>query len=302
MTIQEFKSYAKNQLQNSPSPDLDVQVLLEHFLKLNKTQILLNKEKLLSQEQQNFLETAIEKRKTGLPIAYITNQKEFYGYNFYVTPDVLIPKPDTEILVEKTLEVIWNNSFYKNNDFFFTDVCTGSGCVGISIALQIIEKTNSCPKVFLTDISQKALEIAKKNVNHLIPKEFQNQFSFLQGDLLTVFENKKNHNLIVSNPPYIPSYMVDELLMDGRNEPRLALDGDFDSAINKKSDEEGLAIIKRLIEQSKKILLPNGTLILETGEYNAKKTAQIAKEMGFNSTQIYKDLAEQLRVVKIIQN
>jgi release factor glutamine methyltransferase len=252
-------------------------------------------------QESNFLE-AIKKRQTGLPIAYITGHKEFYGYDFFVTPDVLIPKPDTEILVEKTLEVIWNNSFYKNNDFFFTDVCTGSGCVGISIALQIIEKTNSCPKVFLTDISPKALEIAKKNVNHLIPKEFQNQFSFLQGDLLTVFENKTNHNLIVSNPPYIPSYMVDELLMDGRNEPRLALDGDFDSAINKKCDEEGLAIIKRLIEQSKKILLPNGTLILETGEYNAKKTAQIAKEMGFNSTQIYKDLAEQLRVVKIIQN
>jgi len=301
MTIFEAKQFGNKEI-NSPTTSLDVNCILEYITGFSKTQLLLNSKNELSTEQESDFLEAIKKRQTGLPIAYITGHKEFYGYDFFVTPDVLIPKPDTEILVEKTLEVIWNNSFYKNNDFFFTDVCTGSGCVGISIALQIIEKTNSCPKVFLTDISPKALEIAKKNVNHLIPKEFQNQFSFLQGDLLTVFENKTNHNLIVSNPPYIPSYMVDELLMDGRNEPRLALDGDFDSAINKKCDEEGLAIIKRLIEQSKKILLPNGTLILETGEYNAKKTAQIAKEMGFDSTQIYKDLAEQLRVVKIIQN
>ena len=108
MTIQEFKSYAKNQLQNSPSPDLDIQVILEHFLKLTKTQILLNKDKNLSELEIATLSDAIAKRKSGLPIAYITNQKEFYGYNFHVTPDVLIPKPDTEILVEKAIDFIYS--------------------------------------------------------------------------------------------------------------------------------------------------------------------------------------------------
>lgn len=305
MTIQEFKSYAKNQLQNSPSPDLDIQVLLEHFLKLNKTQILLKKETLISQEQQELLENAIAKRKSGLPVAYITNCKEFFGYDFFVTPDVLIPKPDTEILVEKAIDFIIAK-IENNSDKIFTicDMCTGSGCIAISVFRTLVDShkipLSKMPKFTLVDISEKALQIAKKNAESLCSKEELCNFHFIKSNL---FENiQYSYDVILSNPPYIPHSMVQKLLQDGRSEPVLALDGDITlfgeraKTADGKEKDDGLEIIRNLIPQCKCHLSPMGIVLMETGEYNAEETSQIAKNYGFK-TEIFTDLENQLRVV-----
>ena len=305
MTIQEFKSYAKNQLQNSPSPDLDIQVFLEHFLNLTKTQILLNKDKPLSSKEFNLLDTAITKRKSGLPVAYITNNKEFFGYNFYVTPDVLIPKPDTEILVEKAIDFIISK-IENNPEKIFTicDMCTGSGCIAISVFRTLIDShkipLSKMPKFTLVDISEKALTIARKNAEKLCSKEELTNFHFIQSNL---FENiQYSYDVILSNPPYIPHTMVKELLQDGRNEPVLALDGDVTMFGERAKTTEGiekddgLEIIRNLIPQSKEHLSPMGIILMETGEYNAEETSQIAKTYDFR-TEIFTDLEEQLRVV-----
>ncbi len=305
MTIQEFKSYAKKELINSPSPDLDIQILLEHFLELTKTQILLNNGKDLTTTQTQLLKDAISKRAKGLPISYITNQKEFYGYNFYVTPDVLIPKPDTEILVEKAIDFIYTKIENNTNKIFtICDMCTGSGCIAISVFRTLIDTYNiplsKMPKFTLVDISEKALKIARKNAEKLCTKEELSNFHFIQSNL---FENiQYSYDVILSNPPYIPHTLVKQLLEDGRSEPILALDGDITlfgeraTDSNGKAKDDGLEIIRNLIPQCKEHLSPQGIILMETGEYNAKETSQIAKTYNFK-TEIFTDLENQLRVV-----
>lgn len=305
MTIQEFKSNEKKQLQDSPSPDLDIQVILEHFLKLSKTQILLNKDKNLSELEVATLSEAIAKRKSGLPVAYITNCKEFFGYDFFVTPDVLIPKPDTEILVEKAIDFIIAK-IENNPDKIFTicDMCTGSGCIAISVFRTLKDShkipLSKMPKFTLVDISEKALQIARKNAESLCSKDELCNFHFIKSNL---FENiQYSYDIILTNPPYIPHSMVQKLLKDGRNEPVLALDGDITlfgeraKTEDGKEKDDGLEIIRNLIPQCKSHLNPMGIVLMETGEYNAEETSQIAKTYDFK-TEIFTDLENQLRVV-----
>lgn len=183
MTIQQAKIYGKSELTSSPTPELDTAVLLQHITGFDKTHLLLNRDYELTQKQEADFLTAIEKRKTGLPVAYITGHKEFFGLDFYVTPDVLIPKPDTELLVELALDAL-EDKFRAKPDAIPTvcDMCTGSGCVGLSIAKTLADKagekkettdgtdyTDSRRLSFtLVDISENALAIARKNAERLI--------------------------------------------------------------------------------------------------------------------------------------
>ncbi len=171
MTIQEAKTYGKQNLLSSPTPELDTAVILQHITGFDKTHLLLNRDYELTAEQEADFLSAIEKRKTGLPIAYITGHKEFFGYDFYVSPDVLIPKPDTELLVELALDAL-EDKFRAHPDQIPTvcDMCTGSGCVGLSI-IKELEKKQAEIKLTLADISEKALNIAKINAQNLLKKE-----------------------------------------------------------------------------------------------------------------------------------
>ena len=301
MTIQEFKSSAIKKLSSSPSPALDVSVLLEHCLKLNKTQILLNAGKELSQEEADWLEKAISLRKTGLPIAYITGHKEFYGYDFIVSPAVLIPKPDTEILVEKGFEVL-EDKCQSNHILTILDMCTGSGCVGISLYKYAVEnhlfKKENAPLLILADISDKALEIAGRNVERLLP-EFSHRISLVRTNLFQMIAG--SFDLILSNPPYIPSAEARALLSDGRNEPLLALDGDIDLKGNNTNDNDGLGIMRNLVPQAYNFLAPKGVLLCESGEYNAEMTQYLFQQAGLKNTEIFTDLEGQLRVTKGIK-
>ena len=298
MTIKEFKQFSQKELSCFESRHLDISVFLQTALKCDKTFILLNQDFKIPQEALNFLLDAVQKRKTGLPVSYITNHKEFFGYDFFVTKDVLIPKPDTEILVSKGIESIEekiNSSGEKILNVL--DMCTGSGCVGLSVYKFLKEELkipkNKMPRFFLSDISENALEIAKINAKNLLKSDFEN-IKFIQSNL---FENLSGKfDVLLSNPPYVPKKMAKELLLDGRSEPLLALDGDVSLFGEESESEDGLEIIRNLILQSKEHLNPYAVIMLETGEYNALQTQEILKNYGFRNLKIHKDLENQFRV------
>ncbi len=307
MTIREYKNQIIKTISSSATPQLDAEILLCHLLHYNKTQLLMNQNQELPDGVKTEIDKAVARRATGLPIAYITGYKEFYGYDFIVTPDVLIPKPDTEILVERAVDVILSMMDARGENLLTVcDMCTGSGCIAVAVAKTLIEDervpADRLPKFTLADISEAALDVARRNVAALLGSGpdatlILSRFNFVRTNLFDAISEAIKYDVILSNPPYIPHTMVDELLRDGRSEPRLALDGDITLEGDKSGTNDGLAIIRNLIPQAQAHLAPRGTILLETGEYNAEATAEFAEALGFN-TEIHRDLEGQLRVVE----
>ena len=314
MTIREYKKHIIDSLKTSASPQLDAEVLLCHFLNLNKTQLLMKQNEELADDVKPKLDDAVSRRAAGLPIAYITGHKEFYGYDFIVSPAVLIPKPDTEILVERAVDVILSMIDARGENLLTVcDMCTGSGCIALAVAKTLLEDERvapeQLPKFTLADISEPALDIAQRNTEALLGQYgglVKSRFNFVRTNLFDAISEAIKYDVILSNPPYIPHSMVDELLKDGRSEPRLALDGDItltgDRALatdgSGKAADDGLEIIRNLIPQAQAHLAPRGTVLMETGEYNAEATAALAEDAGFNA-EIHRDLEGQLRVVEM---
>lgn len=303
MTVGELRQSAVTSLkQTSPSAELDANVLLQFVLGCDKTYILFHRDDIVDETKaQQFLEF-VSLRKTGLPVAYITGHKEFFGIDFVVTRDVLIPKPDTEILVEEALNVLWEKS-ETGRILTVCDMCTGSGCVGLSILNQCKEQNifadDKMPAFVLADISDKALNVASKNSmrEEVISYELQNRIKFVRSNLFQMVTG--SFDLITANPPYIPARETIELLQDGRSEPVLALNGDVNVFTGEASSTtDGLAVIRELVPQAYEHLVPGGTLLVEAGEYNAEETQIIFSKYGFKKTEIFTDLEGQLRVVK----
>lgn len=311
MTIQDFKTQAVAQLKNtSPSPQLDIEILLSFALSMDKTKLLLNRSMEIPEAKMEWLKSALSDRLQGLPVAYITGHKEFYGYDFIVSPSVLIPKPDTEILVERAIELILEKmEVHPNQVLTVCDMCTGSGCIALAVLRTLIDvykiPYGNLPAFTLVDISDAALEIAKENARTLADG-LSDKIHFVRSNLFEQFTltGGWSFDLILTNPPYIPHSMVNELLKDGRNEPRLALDGDVsltgDAAYTEEGElaDDGLEIIRNLIPQAKIHLSPLGIILMETGEYNTEATALLAEKNGFKS-RIHKDLEGQLRGVEL---
>ena len=284
-----------------------------HCLNFSKTELLLKRDYEIPHEKEAWLNDAVTRRATGLPIAYITGHKEFYGYDFIVTPDVLIPKPDTEILVERAVDVILSMMEARGENLLTVcDMCTGSGCIAVAVAKTLLEDERvppeQLPKFTLADISEPALDIARRNATALLGSSpnstlILSRFNFVRTNLFDAISEAIKYDVILSNPPYIPHTMVDELLLDGRHEPRLALDGDITLEGDRATTDDGtaandgLAIIKNLIPQAKAHLAPRGSVLIETGEYNAEATAEFAENFCFN-TELHRDLEDQLRVVE----
>ena len=314
MTINNLKTKIIETLsKTSPSPKLDAEVLIMSCLGLSKTELLLKRDYEVPADKEDWLRDAVSRRATGLPIAYITGHKEFYGYDFIVTPDVLIPKPDTEILVERAVDVILSMMDARGENLLTVcDMCTGSGCIAIAVAKTLLEDERvppeQLPKFTLADISEPALDVARRNVATLLAPHgnlVASRFNFVRTNLFDAISEAIKYDVILSNPPYIPHTMVDELLRDGRSEPRLALDGDVtiegDRALARDGSGlaavDGLEIIRNLISQAGGHLAPLGNMLMETGEYNAEAAAELAEAAGFN-TEIHRDLEGQLRVVE----
>ena len=297
MTIAEFRKEQTKQLINSTTPSLDVDCLLCHVLEKNRSWILAHQDENLDELNLKKLNSFIDQRKIGLPIAYIIEKKEFFGLEFFVNKNVLIPKPDTELLIEKAIEIIEQD--FQNRISKVADVCTGSGCVFISIAKQF-ENTKNI-KYFSTDVCHKALEVAKINSQKILGQTFtEENVQFNLADLLDNVTEK--FDMIVSNPPYVPRSIVNDLLLDGRREPPLALDGDACYISTTDSNYgDGMSLIRPLIKQSYEQLNDGGFFLIETGEYNAHLTREYLQEIGFSDIITFDDLSGQPRVTRAIK-
>ena len=317
MTIKNARDEAIKKLTNSPTAPLDADLLLSHTIKRSKSFLLAHRNDNLTDAQYGAFMSAIALRQTGLALAYITGHKEFYKLDFIVTQDVLVPKPDTETLVEKAVEGIkeivrnktsstgkavrtaeaakQNEGRQIDGTLRIADICTGSGCVGIAAARELNECGIFC-ELTLTDISSRALEIAKQNAERLLTKAQFERTAFVSSDLLNALSPGTRFDAILANPPYVPSDEVTELLKDGRGEPALALDGDADSALGTRESSDGLAITRRLAAQAYEHLAQGGMFFLESGEYNAKGAALLMKKAGFIRVETHCDLSGRPRV------
>lgn len=269
MTIQEAIEEATTKLNRAgiESPKLKARLIMQFILNKTRQYIIVNDLLKLEekQEEQYFNET--DKIEKGYPIEHITHQKEFMKLSFFVDENVLIPRQDTEILVEEVIEIS-----KKINSKKILDLCTGSGAIGVSLAKYL----PNC-EITAVDISKKALQIAKKNA---IINEVEKQITFISSDLFSNLESQK-FDIIVSNPPYIKRNDIENLEEQVKKEPLIALDG----------GEDGLDFYKKIIKEAHKYLVSEGYLCLEIG-YNQKDEVikLIEKEETFKNIYSKKDL------------
>ena len=301
MTIQEAKKFIIQKIEgSSKSAALDAGVLLQALLNKDKTFVLLNRDFELTAEQEARLVEWTAARAQGLPVAYITGKKEFYGLEFFVDKSTLIPKADTEILVARAVEIISERVWLNPNSILTVcDMCAGSGCVAISVIRALLDDERvpleRLPKFALADISAAALNLAQKNARALLSPQELERVKFIQSNLFEVIP--LSYDVILSNPPYIPHGQARELLSDGRGEPLLALDGDINEVGDFSGTDDGLAVFRRLALEAQAHLNRGGDFLCETGEYNADAAAAFLRANGFKDVEIELDLEGQKRVV-----
>lgn len=256
-------------------PRREAASLLVFTLKKDKTFLISHNDYELSDEEQTKFQKFTNRRASGEPFQYIAGCQEFYGLDFIVTPDVLIPRPETELIVENAIEIL--SAIEKSR---FCEVGTGSGCISISILHEVKTAT-----AIGLDISPEALEIARKNadVNNVL-----NRFELKKSAVFAVLENEK-FDLIVSNPPYVPL----EELADLQREVR-----DFEPHIALTDGGSGLSVIEKIIVDSPEYLKPNGFLLLEIGYNQARKVSQMFESEIWKKLEILPDLQDIPRMVK----
>ncbi|MBP5200261.1 MAG: peptide chain release factor N(5)-glutamine methyltransferase [Schwartzia sp.] len=255
------------------TPRLDAEVLLSHLLGQKRIFLYVHFDQPLTAEELARYREMVKRRAAGEPVAYICGEKEFMGLTFKVTPAVLVPRPDTETLVEAAIERLKGKEGAR-----IADVCTGSGAIALALAHYLPESS-----VTATDISSDALEIAKQNAETLGLSE---RVQFFEGDLLAPLAGE-TFDAIVSNPPYIPGAEIEGLPREVRAEPKIALDGGAD----------GLDFYRRLVRESSALLKDGGFLAVECGDTQAGAIAEMAKDGGFGKTEIVRDLADKERVI-----
>ncbi len=275
MNIEDILYLANSKLKTSNInySDSDSEILLSKVLKKDKKYILLNPKKKLKIDNIKFFNYLINKRKKGEPIAYLTNVKEFWKYSFYIDSNVLIPRPDTEHLVEEVLKIYKKDS--KSN---ILDIGTGSGCILLSI---LKERKNFYGTGI--DISKKALNVAKINAK---VHQLSNRVKFFYSDVDKFLLGK--YDLVISNPPYIKKICLRDLDKDIIGyEPKLALNGGID----------GFSAIKKVIVKSSVLLKRNGKLILEIGFDQKNRCLDILKKNKFYINDIKKDYGKNDRCI-----
>lgn len=256
-----------------PDADLDARFLLEYVMNWNTASYFLHSQEEMKPEQYQIFWNLIEKRARHIPLQHLTGEQEFMGLVFRVSDAVLIPRQDTETLVELALQ--------ETKGKRVLDVCTGSGCIAIS--LQQLGEPAVCHGI---DLSEDALEIARANADRL-----QAEVTFWKSDLFdTVAEQ---YDVIVSNPPYIPPSVLDNLMPEVREyEPRMALDGGID----------GLDFYRKLAKESGKHLIAGGQIFMEIGHDQGEAVVALFQSTGYDRVKAYKDLSGRDRVVHAVWN
>jgi len=282
-SISTFQKLAESKLSSvSESSELEVRVLLANILDKSRTWIEAHPETLLTRSQLATAKKAISRLEAGEPLPYIIGHWEFYGLDLEITHEVLIPRPETELLVERAIKWLQASSERRT----VADVGTGSGCIAIAIVKNIPDA-----KVVATDISLPALEIAYRNVRK---HSVENQIAFVQCDLLPFYPDSLptdlHFDLICANLPYIPTQTLQKLPVYGR-EPTLALNG----------GEDGLNIVRQLLKIAPKWLAPNGMILLEIEASQGMSAVSLAYD-AFDNVEIHlhQDLAGHDRLVEIL--
>ena len=276
---------------------LEVRLLLQESFSLNTADYLLRKQEPLCKADREKVEAAgieqteilgklhsffenFEKRRRRIPLAQILGRQSFYGLDFFVNEDVLIPRADTECLVDLVLEDYADLAKQAGSSSLnILDLCTGSGCIGISVAKHLPYQ-----ELLLVDLSEKALAVAKKNAE----KHLGENVTLLQSDLLTEVQGKK-FSLLLSNPPYIVSRVIPGLEREvSEYEPKMALDG----------GEDGLVFYRRIAKEAKEVLLPGARLYLEIGYDQGESVKDIFQKEGYEAVEVFPDLSGNPRVLR----
>ena len=255
------------------SHNLDSEILLSSLLNIDRSQLIINYNRLVKNEEEKNFFFLINRRKNNEPISYITGYKEFWNNKFKVDKNVLIPRPDTETIVEQVLSYLRPQSTKK-----ILDIGTGSGCIIISI----LKEKKKCKGVGI-DISKNAIKLAKYNAKM---QHIKNRIKFFHSDIDNFLTGK--YDLIISNPPYIKQHEINSLDKDIKNyEPRVALNGGID----------GYSKIRLVIKKSSALIKKSGKLFLEIGSNQVMETLKILKLNGFYINKVVKDLANKNRCV-----
>ena len=276
MTIKEILiKYSKELEEISSTPRLDVETLLQKVLGVDRLYILLNLDRVLSNDEEQLFNKFIEERLNNRPIAYIVGNREFMGLDFYVQEGVLIPRPDTEILVEEVIELAKDKG--KVN---ILDIGTGSGAITVSLA-KYLENA----KVTSVDISDIALEIGKRNA---MENKVADRIDFIKSDLFSALDKNLKFDIIVSNPPYIKREVIETLDKQVKDfEPYNALEGGID----------GLDFYRAITTQAKDFLKEGGILAYEVGHDQSEDVSKLMEMDGYTNIYTRKDLQQIDRVV-----
>ena len=264
MKLYELKENIREQLLGVGNQDAEAEagIIIEYVTGCSLATFFLKRQEEVSKEQIDKAFDMVEKRRAHMPLQYITGTQEFMGLSFMVNEDVLIPRQDTEVLVEQVL-------YRLKPGFKVLDMCTGSGCIGISIKKHFKDVDVTC-----VDISEKALQIAKENA-----RRNQVEITLVQSDLYENVEGE--YDVIVSNPPYIQSDVIPTLMEEVKDfEPILALDG----------DKDGLIFYRRLAKESFSYLKKNGMLLLEIGYDQGKAVSKLLNDNGYCQVEVKRDL------------
>lgn len=275
MNLKEILKYGKEELIKNNIEDASIiaKELAEYIFKITRAQMIANNDMEFSKDQTDNYINSIKKISTGIPIQYITNNQEFMNLNFYVDENVLIPQPDTETLVEEVINE------YKEKKCEILDLCTGSGAIAISLAKYINESN-----IVASDISMKALQIAKLNAEkNLVRKKIE----FIESDMFNKIY-KDDFDIIVSNPPYIKTKVIEKLDRQVKNEPYIALNGGAD----------GLKFYKIIIENAYKYIKNEGKVFLEIGYDQKNELIDLFKENNhYENIYSKKDLGGNDRII-----
>lgn len=291
MTLENCLRQGINTLQsnNVSDADFDAFALLEYVTGASKSDFFFKKSDEISDSCYERYIELIERRSKRVPLQHITNRQNFFGYDFYVDSNVLIPRQDTEVLIEKILEVIEANFNVEiSSDISILDMCTGSGCIAITIYKELIKRGFNIDATAV-DLSKDALAVTEKNVENLVGiKALNNTFHIIESDMFSNINNNRSYDIIVSNPPYIPTRDIEKLEPEVRDyDPIMALDGDTD----------GLRFYRRIIEESSNYLDNNGFIAFEIGYNQGDDVKSLLEEKGYKDIHIYKDLGGLDRVI-----
>ena len=260
--------------QDIDEPRLTAEQLLGHVLSIARVKLYMDLDRPLSKDELATYRALIQRRLTGEPTQYLVGFREFYGRRFAVDARVLIPRPETELLVQAAL-----NALPKDAPCRVLDLCTGSGCIAVSIAAERPQAS-----VWAADLMPTALEVARANATTL---GVDARVTFFEGDLFAPVPAGATFDVIVSNPPYVKSGEIAGLQKDVQKEPRAALDGGPD----------GLRLLERVITGALPRLKPGGLLALEIGEDQGNAVSELMTRSGYRDVKVEKDLARHDRLV-----